>query len=388
VRERLNWIDWLKVIVVFGAFLFHAAQPFVVTSWLVNDTDKSLLLSLLSGFGYMFGMPLMFLLAGAATWLAVERRGIGGHTGLRLRRLLIPLVLGLVILGPPQAWVAYLAAGGESGPLAFLGIYLGDLRFYPNPGWFGEYGHHLWFLAFLFLYVLLTLPLLSWLRARRAAGSDLRIGALADGPWGLILLLVPIVAGQLLLRPLVPDYRDWADFALWLSYFVIGIGAMADRRVLSAILRRRRVTLWLAPIIAIAYLPVVLFGSPLDLEHAPGFTLAGLAYVAWRTALGWVMALVLVGVAATYFTARPRFLGWASDMVLPFYVLHHPVTVVVAAVVVGLSAGLWVKFGLILLVAGIITVALCVGLDMATTSLSRRFRRSKPASVTPAQAPP
>lgn len=388
MRERLNWIDWLKVIVVFGAFVFHAAQPFVATNWLVNNTDKSLVLSLLSGFGYMVGMPLMFFLAGGATWLAVERRGIGGHTGLRLRRLLIPLALGLVILGPPQAWVAHLAAGGGSGPLAFLAIYLGDVRFYPNPAWFGEYGHHLWFLAFLFLYALLTLPLLSWLRARRAAGSDLRIGTLADGPWGLIVLFAPIVAAQLILRPLAPDYRDWADFVLWLSYFAIGIAAMADRRVLSAILRRRRAALWLVPIVAIAYLPVVLFGSPLNLEHAPGFTPAGLAYVAWRTALGWVMALVFVGVAAAYFNARPRFLGWASEMVLPFYILHHPVTVVVAAVVVGLSAGLWVKFGVILLVAGITTVALCVGLDMATTAISRRFRRVKPASVIPAEAPP
>jgi len=104
--------------------------------------------------------------------------------------------------------------------------------------------------------------------------------------------------------------------------------------------------------------------------------------------LGLSWALVLIGVAATYFTARPRFLGWASEMVLPFYVLHHPVTVVVAAVVVGLPAGLWVKFGLILLVAGVTTVALCVGLDIATTALSRRFGGSKPASVTPAEAPP
>ncbi|MGH2462865.1 MAG: acyltransferase family protein [Candidatus Limnocylindria bacterium] len=388
MRERLNWIDWLKVIVVVGAFVFHAAQPFVLTTWLINDEDKSLLLSFLSGFGYMVGMPLMFFLAGAATWLAVERRGIGGHTGLRLRRLLVPLVLGMVILGPPQAWVAYLAAGGQAGPVEFLGMYLGDIRLSLNPGWFGEYGHHLWFLAFLFLYVLLTLPLLSWLRARRAAGSDLRIGGIANGPGGLVWLLLPIVAAQLILRPLFPDYRDWADFALWLSYFVIGIGAMADPRLMDAIRRRRRVTLWLAPLVAIGYLPIVLFGSPLDIEHAPGFTVAGLVYVAWRTALGWVMTLILVGVAATYFTSRPRFLGWASDMVLPFYVLHHPVTVLVAAMVVGLSVGLWVKFGLILLVAGVTTVALCVAFDIATAAANGRFRRGEPAPVQPAEAPP
>jgi hypothetical protein len=373
VRERLNWIDWLKVLVVVGAFLFHAAQPFVLTTWLINDTQKSVPLSVASGFGYLFGMPLMFFLAGAATWLAVERRGIGGHAGLRLRRLLIPLVLGLVILGPPQAWIAYVAGGGEAGPLEFLGTYVANLNPTLNPRWFGDVGHHLWFLAFLFLYVLVTLPLLSWLRARRTDGAEMFIGRVASARGGLIWLIVPIAAVQLVLRPLFPDYRDWADFALWLGYFVIGIGAMADPRVMPAILRHRRVTLWLAPVVALAYLPVALAGLTISLEHAPGFTLAGMAYVIWRTALGWVMTLVFVGLAATYFTARPRFLGWASAMVLPFYVIHHPVTVLVAALVVPLELGMYVKFGLIVLVAGTVTVALCAALDLATAALAGRL---------------
>jgi hypothetical protein len=391
VRERLNWIDWLKVLVVAGAFLFHAAQPFAATTWLIMDTEKSLPLSVASGFGYLFGMPLMFFLAGAATWLAVERRGIGGHAGLRLRRLLIPLVLGLVILGPPQAWVAYVAGGGQAGPVEFLATYPATLQPTLNPRWFGDVGHHLWFLAFLALYVLLTVPLLSWLRARRAAGGDLVIGRVADRRFGLLWLVLPIAAVQLVLRPVFPDYRDWADFALWLGYFVIGIGAMADERVMPAILRRRRVTLWVLPLVLVAYLPVLLFGSPVDIEHAPGFTVAGLAYVAWRTALAWVMTLVFVGVAATYFTARPRFLGWASSMVLPFYVLHHPVTVVVAALVVPLSLGLYLKFGLIVLVAGTATVALCLALDLAAAALSTRLRGDAPLprpSGPAAESPP
>jgi hypothetical protein len=386
VRERLNWIDWLKVLVVVGAFLFHAAQPFVATQWLINDSEKSLPLSLASGFGYLFGMPLMFFLAGAATWLAVERRGIGGHTGLRLRRLLVPLVLGLVILGPPQAWVAYVAGGGEAGPLEFLATYVATLQPTLNPRWFGDVGHHLWFLAFLFLYVLVTLPLLSWLRARRAAGRDLVVGGLAERRFGLAWLVAPIAAVQLVLRPLFPDYRDWADFALWLGYFVIGIAAMADGRVMPAILRRRRVTLWIVPLVLVAYVPVIVFGSPVDIEHAPGFAVGGLAYVAWRTVLAWVMTLVFVGLAATYFTARPRFLGWASAMVLPFYVFHHPVTVVVAALVVPLSLGLYLKFGLIVLVAGSVTVGLCLALDLATAALAGRLGR-EPRMPGPAGEP-
>ncbi|HJT63933.1 MAG TPA: acyltransferase family protein, partial [Candidatus Limnocylindria bacterium] len=345
-----------------------------------------------SGFGYLFGMPLMFFLAGAATWLAVERRGIGGHAGLRLRRLLIPLVLGLVILGPPQAWVSYVAKGGEAGPLEFLATYVATLNPTLNPRWFGDVGHHLWFLAFLFLYVLVTLPLLSWLRERREQGRDLLIGRVAEGRFGLLWLVLPIAALQLVLRPLFPEYRDWADFVLWLGYFVIGIGAMADSRVMPAILGRRRITLWIAPVVIVAYLPVVLSGSPVAIENSPGASLGGLAYIGWRTALAWVMTLVWVGFAATYFTARPRFLGWASAMVLPFYVLHHPVTVVVAALVVPLSLGLYLKFGLIVLIAGAATVGLCLALDLATAALGTRLRSPeslpRPTGEPAAESPP
>ena len=30
IGERLVWIDWLKVIVVFAVFVYHAAEPFFV----------------------------------------------------------------------------------------------------------------------------------------------------------------------------------------------------------------------------------------------------------------------------------------------------------------------------------------------------------------------
>ena len=328
MRERLNWIDWLKVLVVAGAFVFHAAQPFVYTKWLINDTEKSLPLSVLSGFGYLFGMPLMFFLAGPQRGSPSSGGGNRGHAGPRLRRLLIP-----------WSWASSSSArrrpgsppcGQEATPVRSSS---GHLRGHPQPH-LNPAGSATWGTT---CGSCLPVPL----RPGHAPGAvtgcvpgERRIrsviGRIGRGAAGLVWLALPILAVQLVLRPLFPEYRDWADFALWLGYFVIGIGAMADARVMPAILRRRRLTLWLVPVVVVAYLPVVLFDSPIDIEHAPGFTVGGLAYVAWRTALGWVMTLVQVGLAATYFTARPRFLGWASAMVLPFYVIHHPVTVVVA----------------------------------------------------------
>ena len=69
---RLVWVDWLKGLVVSGVVLYHAAQPFVLTSWIVTDDERSLLLSTLAGLGYLFAMPLMFLLAGTASMLALQ----------------------------------------------------------------------------------------------------------------------------------------------------------------------------------------------------------------------------------------------------------------------------------------------------------------------------
>jgi Acyltransferase family len=371
MRERLNWIDWLKVTVVFGAFVFHAAQPFVPTSWLVGDTEKSLALSLYAGFGYLFGMPLMFLLGGATTWLATERAGVTGHAVLRVRRLLIPLLLGLVILSPLQAWVATLASGGLQEPGAFLRHYLGNLTIPLSPTWFGDYGYHLWFLAFLFGYVLLALPFLPRLRAARDAGT-LRIGAFAARPLGLPAIVAALLLPQLLLRPLFPTYRDWADLALWLGYFAIGVLAMADRSLLAVLVASRRRSLWLLPLALVALLPILALGSPLALENAPGYDGIGLTYIAWRTVLGWLMVVTLIGFASSYLTARPGFLAWANRLALPFYVLHHPVVVLVAAVVVGTEIGMWAKFGLIVGISLAGTLLLCTAAMQGSAAISRR----------------
>jgi glucans biosynthesis protein C len=371
--ERLNWIDWLKVTVVFGAFVFHAAQPFVITGWLVSDAQKSEVLSLFSGFAYLFGMPLMFLLGGATTWLATQRTGAAGHAAMRARRLVIPLVIGLIILSPLQAWLSTLGSGSLEDPGTFLPGYLRSLRFPTGPSWFGVYGYHLWFLAFLFFDVLLVLPLLPRLRAARDAGT-LSLGTFVRRPAGLLALFAAILLPQLVLRPIFPVYRDWADFVLWLCYFGVGMLAMADRGLLAALVGRRRQFLWLLPVALVALVPILPFGSPLDLEHDPGFGLVHLAYVTWRTALAWLMVVSLIGFASVYLLARPRFLTWANRLVLPFYVLHHPVVVLVAAVVVGTELGLWAKFGLVLLLSLAGTLLLCTVVSGVADALARPAR--------------
>jgi surface polysaccharide O-acyltransferase-like enzyme len=125
-------------------------------------------------------------------------------------------------------------------------------------------------------------------------------------------------------------------------------------------------------------------GAVLDLEHAPGYGPAGLAYVLLRTVVGFGLVLTFIGFGARYLGSRPRGLGWASRGVLPFYVIHHPVIVVVAVWAVGLPLTLWPKFGLIVAVSLVLSLAVYQAIVIARGWLAAAARRDAeppPASI-------
>ena len=39
---RLHYLDWLRVLAVFGVFIFHTARPFDFLDWAVNNAELSL----------------------------------------------------------------------------------------------------------------------------------------------------------------------------------------------------------------------------------------------------------------------------------------------------------------------------------------------------------
>lgn len=381
--RRLVWVDWLKGLVVFGVVAYHAAQPFVVTDWLVTNEERSLLLSGLAGVGYLFAMPLMFLLAGVASMLAIQRRTVRAYLGIRLLRLGLPLAAGLLLLSPFESWVGYLSHGGSESFVAFSVAHLRETRLGLSPVWLGDYGHHLWFLGFLLGYVLLSLPILVWLRDRPAANLAPRLGTAG-------FVLVPLLVLAVLqwpLRAAFPAYRDWADAVLWLGYFGIGVLFVLDRRLIGM---AGRIGPWmLAPagLLVAAVLPLALSGDIWTLEGTPRIDPAGLAYATARTAIGWslVLAVLALGIRALDRWEETGHRVGESSMAL--YVLHHPIAVVTAAVVVATDLGVWPKFLLTVLVTFAVTGALYEGV-VRRVGLLRAVFGVEPPSPEPSELPP
>ena len=69
-------------------------------------------------------MPLMFLIAGVATWYALQKRNASQYLKERVTRLFIPLVLGIVLIVPIQGYMARLQQGTlNGGYIEYLFLY-------------------------------------------------------------------------------------------------------------------------------------------------------------------------------------------------------------------------------------------------------------------------
>jgi glucan biosynthesis protein C len=380
--HRLVWVDWLKGLVVLGVVAFHAAQPYVVTTWIVNAHEESYVLSGLAGLGYLFAMPLMFLLAGLTGWIALERRTTWQYLRVRLLRLGLPLVVGLAFLSPFESWVGELSTGATPSLPSFVARTWTTLPPLDSPRWLGDVGHHLWFLGFLLGYVLLTIVPLRWLRRRQAPAATRAVPAIV----ALIGPILPIALLQWLVRPVAPQYRDWADALLWLAYFGTGVGLAFDRAWMRPIGRHGGWMTIPALLLALALVPLGLDGV-MRLESVPRFDAASLAYAAARTAIGWWLVCAVLALGMRWLNGAATAGERAGEASLAFYVLHHPVVVAVAAVVVPWSFPAGIGFPIIFLASVAVTGALYEGVVRRVAVLRAVFGVAGPQQEEPLRPP-
>ena len=174
---RVYGLDWLRVLLVFGVFLFHALHPYDAIPWVIKNDETSFAITGLLMLFFPWGLPVLFLVAGASAYFAGLRRTGREFAKERVLRLAVPFAIGTVLLSPVQAWIVARHQEVFSGSFVdFLPVWLGDLPFFFSPAMVSDWGWHLWFLGFLFAFSLLAWPLQVWLRGNGADVDD-RVGA-------------------------------------------------------------------------------------------------------------------------------------------------------------------------------------------------------------------
>jgi glucan biosynthesis protein C len=380
--ERRYDIDWLRVFATLVVFSFHSARFFDFVGWHVKNDQLSTGMTVFVGFlSLQWMMPLFFVLAGAGTRFALDLRPAGRYVQERVKRLLVPFIFGLIVLIPPQDYFEQVTqAGYRGGYFEFYPRFFEDIDVGFDVGWFGH-GHHLWFLGSLFTFSLISLPLFLYLRNEKGQRIVSRLGAFCERRGALFLLAIPVAA----IEAGFQSYGDggWNRYT-YLIFFVCGYLVFADPRFERAVARQGKLALAVgipSMLMSLGVCAHYYLNEGIDLNYGYSATA-----VLWRILKGfnaWVWLVAILSFGKRYLTFNNKLLRYAADAVLPFYVLHQTVIVVIGFYVVRWHMGVMAKY-LVISTASFITIMALYDLVVRRTNVTRFLfgMRLKPRRLT------
>jgi glucan biosynthesis protein C len=291
---RRHDVDWVRVYALGLLILYHAVLGFMPDAkdiYFIGNEQTLEGLWVLMGMINVWRIPIVFMVSGMGVYFAMEHRAWKALLQDRTLRILVPLIFGSFFIAPISFYFA----------MKYYGM---EVSYWANPA-------HLWFLANIYLYVILLLPLLSYLKSRPENGIVRFLTRAFRHPAGLYLLAVPIVVEALLVQPenYTVYYMNLHGFLLGMACFLTGFLFVSLKEVSwQAVQRVRTVALALAFLLYLVRLLLFKLEGPN-------------ALIAFES-MSWMLAIF--GYASVYLNKPSAKLNYLSKAVYPVYIVHLP----------------------------------------------------------------
>ena len=361
-------MDWLRVGGIYLLFPIHTAIVFTLYPFyhVRNATLSFGLLAFLTVVEPWI-MPLFFVLAGWASYYSLRRRSNRTFIRERAQRLVVPLLVGCVLFGPLIKYLE-LQSGLNATPLSLcangskvLNIFGPCLPAGPGapqpfeesffefwPTYFTRFERftwsHLWFLAYLFVLGLGSLPLFRWLMKKAWNPGEIARG------W-LYVPMLPLFLNEMVLRQWFPGmpnlHNDWANLVYYSVCLISGFLLARLPAAENALQRewKRALRVGLAGLLVRLLVVAGLVRSP-ALAHG--------SFVA----ASWGTIIALIGFAHQALGRANSALAYLGESAFPIYILHQPVIVFLGYWIVQLSWGIAAKYALLLVSSMLLTLGL------------------------------
>lgn len=356
-NQRMYYIDWLRVIAFGLLFVFHSFRLFDTYPWHLKNAETSISINYIIEFMHSWRMYIIFLVSGAGTYFAMKSKRQNFLNG-RIKRLIIPYIFGVFILIPPQKFFEAIQQSGFEGNyflfLTQLPQGLVNENFGWNLMWTGYFGYHIWYLVYLFVQTILFLPLFKLLlRCQNKVCEHSNV--LFRSFYSFWLILIPFVLLEFLLRPVFPQYLNWADFATFSLYFLFGFLLQINQKIILFTEKNAYKFLTIAIVCWSLYL---INRSFLDNISIPEYTLNYFFSIILKNlnSISWVFAFI--GFGKKFLDFNHRYLNDLNQGILPFYILHQTVIVIFGYFVVQWELSILEKFLVILTTSFIVTIGL------------------------------
>ena len=306
--ERRRDLDLMRMLVVVGLVFFHSARVFDTGSFYVKNDPTSEAVTTGLFFMALWGMPLLFVIAGTGMWYSLRSRSAGQFARERVRRLLVPLIFGVVVIVPPQVWTRLRGDSGYAESFwEFLPRFF-DVEFTIHSFPFVVWGDpatdlfetgHLWFIVILFAYSLLLLPLIGLLRRPSGLAMIDRLADRADRWWVLLLAGIPFAALDAAFGS-EEGLAGWSRYS-YATFILYGYLLATDRRFRQALHRFRKRNLVLG--VALFGVAGLLYGVASNnpgVDPLADFDLASLGLRSIKGVSGWLTLAAILGFAGGF----------------------------------------------------------------------------------------
>ena len=351
MENRKHYLDNLRTFAVLMLFAQHSFMLFNNwgETWYIHSTEL-LLPSIIKNFNSFWMMPLLFTIAGISSRYALERRGAGGYAKERVKKLLVPLIFGVLLIVPVQAYIAGTFWNGHAGYFDSF-TRLTDLRGYDGAFTVGQ----LWFLLYLFVIAMVSLPFL------RLYQKNLRV-RLEKGKRTLydkIPLIVLIVLGMLPLAGRVTFDISGISPLEYLAYFLLGYFLLTNENMMAKLDKYRFILLGLFVIAAGSL--TYLFNTPIRDDSwllQPGHIEVILVIIEILVQLtSWLAVLALLGLAHHHLNFSGRVAAYLSKSSFGVYMFHQSWIVIAGYFIIRAVGNPWAQLPLVILSVIILTYA-------------------------------
>lgn len=326
--QRLFFLDWLRIIALTVLVVYHVGMYYVTWAFHVKSPFASHALEPWMMLTAPWRMSLLFMVSGAATAYLLKAGAPGALLRRRTRYLLLPLLCGMLLVVPPQAYFEVVQKFDFKGDyLDFLKLYFHSYNGFCQTGkclvlptW-----NHLWFLPYLWIYTLLL-----WLAVKlqpkslatlaRWAGNALRGGRLLVLPIVMLLLARATLANRYPATHSVAG--DWFNHVQYFGMFLVG-AAFAAQPVMWLKLASWR---WAALVAAIACWVLLVSARP-----------SGVAGHAVVAIFQWCALVAAFGFAQRLLNIDNRWRQHLTQAVFPMYVFHQTFIIVLSQLLLPLQ---------------------------------------------------
>jgi peptidoglycan/LPS O-acetylase OafA/YrhL len=324
-QKREYYLDWLRIVVVALLVPHHIA----ITFSHIGDAyvflpikDNSLYFFIQSTFLNLWFMRLLFFVSGISTYYALQKRTNREYITERCKKLLLPTIFAIIFICPIMAYFRAININNFQGSIIqFFPIFF--TKFETYLGW-----AHFWFLIYLFVYSLVFLALKVVLKNNiqiiEKTGSFLAKGK------NIILPLFIITFFEIVFRPFYPGLQnlvdDWANFTVYLSFFILGYVMTNSAECLEKI--EKNIHLFF--IVACITVPCTIF-----LKYAQNnidifmnyYDLLEYAYkvvVAFFQGIAeYSLVMLIIGVAKKYINVNNSVYKYLSKTSFSLYMFHY-----------------------------------------------------------------